>query len=186
MQKARRRIPKKEEFMFPVDTWSKERVYDVMIELLYSFNYMWFLMEDWVKKNCPEEEALEGMLALTDEFGAYEAKRLAKTVEEGPEGIDRLIRFLEHSHWYAFENIEVTKLSDTTARMTTTECSSQRAAKKWGMEYYDCGSSALRLRSSFFRWVDPRARITPEFTPPEEKPEEFPSDTSCSWIISIE
>lgn len=172
--------------MFPVDTWSKERVYDVMIELLYSLNYMWFLMEDWVKKNCPEEKALEGMLALADEFGAYEAKRLAKTVEEGSEGIDRLIRFLEHSHWCAFEDIEVTKLSDTTARMTTTGCSSQRAAKKWGMDYYDCRSSGLRLRSSFFRWVDPRARVIPEFTPPDEKPEEFPSGTSCSWIISIE
>ena len=66
--------------MFQIEQWSKERVHNVTMELLYSFNYMWFLAEEWIKKNCPEVVAREGILHLTDEFGAYEARRLEKTV----------------------------------------------------------------------------------------------------------
>ena len=172
--------------MFPIKDWEKERVHDVMLELLYSFNFMWFLMEGWVKKNCPEEVAREGMLYLTDEFGAYEAKRLDKTVDGSLEGIDRLIRFLEHSHWAAFEDLEITKLSPTSFRMATLNCTSQKAAQKWGMEYYDCGAVALRLRTAFFRQIDPNVVVTPLFAPPEKGGESFPPDRSCAWIVSTE
>ena len=172
--------------MFQIEQWSKERVHNVTMELLYSFNYMWFLAEEWIKKNCPEDVAREGMLHLTDEFGAYEARRLEKTVPKDIEGIDRLIRFLEHSHWCAFEDIQITKLSDTSMRMSTVNCTSQLAAKKWGMEYYDCGTVALRLRTAFFKRINPAARVTPILTPPDKAADDFPSQTACAWLITIE
>jgi len=172
--------------MFPIEDWSKERVHNVMLDLLYSFNYTWFLMEEWLRKNCPEKLAHEGLMWLTDEFGVYEAKRLEKTVDENSKGIDRLILFLEHSHWAAFEDVHITKLSDTRMRMATMNCTSQKAAGKWGMEYYDCGEIALRLRSAFLKQVNPKATVTPLFVPPEKAGEGRSSDTACEWIISIE
>ncbi|RJQ80056.1 MAG: hypothetical protein C4519_09885 [Desulfobacteraceae bacterium] len=41
--------------MLEIEDWSKERVHSVMRELLFRFNYMWFLMEEWAKHNCPEK-----------------------------------------------------------------------------------------------------------------------------------
>ena len=172
--------------MFPVDEWSKQRVHSVMMELLYSFNFMWFLMEEFIKKNCPEDVAREGLLILSEQFGAYEAKRLEKTVQGDSEGIDRLIRFLEHSHWCAFENIEVTKLSDTSLRMRTLNCTAQKAARKWGMEFYECGAGALRIRSAFFRHINPKSVVTPVFTPPQKAADASAPEASCEWVISIE
>ena len=111
---------------------------------------------------------------------------MEKTIQGKAEGVDRLIQFLEHSHWCAFENIEITKLSDTRMRMRTLDCTAQKAAKKWGMDCYECGPGALRLRSGFFGWINPRARVTPAFTPPEKAGEGTPPDVSCEWLISIE
>jgi hypothetical protein len=62
--------------MLETENWSKERVYTVMRELLFSFNYMWFLMEDWIKQNCPEKINSEDLQKVSEIFGSYEAKRL--------------------------------------------------------------------------------------------------------------
>ena len=58
--------------MFEIESWSKERVHTVMRELLFSFNYMWFLMEEWMKQNCPEKVDREDFQKLSEDFGAYE------------------------------------------------------------------------------------------------------------------
>lgn len=50
-----------------------------------------------------------------------------------------MIQFLEHSHKSAFEDIELTKLSDNSIQMRTIGCTAQKAAKKRGMGYYNCG-----------------------------------------------
>ena len=41
--------------MLEIEGLSKGAVYDVMRELLYSFNYMWFRVEEWVRRRYPEE-----------------------------------------------------------------------------------------------------------------------------------
>ncbi|MBN2033268.1 MAG: hypothetical protein JW836_08335 [Deltaproteobacteria bacterium] len=172
--------------MLQIDQLSKDQVHSVMLELLYSLNYMWFLMEDWIKNNCPEKVGREDFLNLSQQFGRFEAKRLEKTIQGKPEGVDRLIRFLKHSHWCAFEQIEITKVSDIAMRMRTLNCTAQRAAKKWGMECYECGPGGLKIRSGFFGWIDPRARVTRVFTPPQEAGEGIPPNVSCEWLVSIE
>jgi hypothetical protein len=172
--------------MLEIENWSKEQVHTVMRELLFSFNYMWFLMEEWMKRNCPEKLESEDFQKLSEDFGSYEAQRLEKTVDETSKDVDRLVQFLKHSHWCVFEDIELTKLSDKRLRMRTLGCSAQKAAKKWGMDHYDCAKSALRLRKGFFARIDPTAQVAPAFTPPDQKPAGTPSEVTCEWIISIE
>lgn len=171
--------------MLEIEDWSKERVHAVMQELLYSFNYMWFLMEQWITQNCPDRIESEEFQKLAETFGAYEAKRLEKTVDPDIRGVDRLIAFLKHSHWSAFEDLELTKLSDEQLRMRTRNCTAQKAAQKWGMDYYDCGRAGLRLRSGFFSRIHPGAEVRRVFTPPDEKPADAPTEASCEWVISI-
>ena len=51
----------------------------MMREVLFSFNYMWFLMYEWAKKNCTEKIEGEEFQNLSEEFGRYEAQRLEKS-----------------------------------------------------------------------------------------------------------
>ncbi|MFP4194449.1 MAG: DUF6125 family protein, partial [Desulfobacterales bacterium] len=163
----------------------KQQVHEVMQELLYSLNYMWFLMEGWIGKNCPEKLDTEEFKQLGETFGSYEAKRLEKTVDPETKGLDRLEAFLKRSHWCAFEDIEITRLSETELRMRTLNCTAQKAARKWGMEFYECGDAGLRLRRGFFTRINPKAEVRRIYTPAEARPEELPKEVSCEWIISI-
>ncbi|MFW6011894.1 MAG: DUF6125 family protein [Desulfosalsimonas sp.] len=171
--------------MLEIENWDKQQVHDVMQELLYSFNYMWFLMESWIAKHCPEKLYTEEFNKLGETFGSYEAKRLEKTVDPEVKGLDRLEAFLKHSHWCAFENIEITKLSDTKLRMRTLNCTAQKAARKWGMEFYDCSEAGLCLRRGFFSQINPEAEVRRTHTPPDDRPANLPEEVSCEWIISI-
>lgn len=172
--------------MFPVEKWEKEHLHATMLALLYSFNFTWFLTEEWVKKNCPPELAKDGMLYLAGEFGTVEARRLSRVLPAELTGIERLIQFLEHSHWCAFEDILIEKISDKSFTMATKGCSSQKAAQKWGMGHYDCSEGALKLRTAFFTQIDPRVKVSRIFTPPSPPAEGFDSSVSCAWIISLE
>ncbi|MFO7984709.1 MAG: DUF6125 family protein [Desulfatiglandaceae bacterium] len=165
---------------------SKEQVYTVMRELLYSFNYMWFLMEDWVRQYCPEKADSEEFHQLSKDFGSYQAKRLEKTIEAPAEGVDRLIQFLRYSHWCVFEDIELSKMSDRELRMRTRGCTAQRAARKWGMDFYDCSQGGLWLRQGFFARINPRARVERIYTPSQPRPAELPEQVSCEWRIVLE
>lgn len=172
--------------MFEIEEWSKDHVYEVMRELLYSFNYMWFVVEEWVKNTPPEALKANAFLDFSEQFGSYEVLRLAK-VSDPPDGeIDRLIYFLRRSHWAVFEDIEVTKVSDSELRMRTLGCTSQKAARKWGMEYYECGQAGLRLREGFFREINPNAQVSRVFTPPDARPGGCPEAVSCEWRITID
>ncbi len=172
--------------MLEIENWNKERVHAVMRELLFSFNYMWFLMEDWIKQNCPDKINDEGLQKLSEIFGGYEAKRLEKTIDEKKEGIDRIIQFLDHSHWRVFEDIDLTRISDRQLRMRTLRCSAQKAAKKWGMDCYNCSTPAARIRRGFFEKINPTAQVTRIFTPPDQRPAGVPEEVSCEWRITIE
>ena len=171
--------------MFEIEHWSKDHVYEVMRELLYSFNYMWFVVEEWVRKTPPDELNGEAFQEFSEQFGSYEAVRLARVSDPPEEAIDKIIYFLERSHWAVFEDIEITKISESELRMRTLGCTSQKAARKWGMEYYECGQAGLRLREGFFKEISPEARVTRVFTPPGSRPGGCPEDASCEWQITI-
>lgn len=172
--------------MLEIEGLSKGAVYDLMTELLYSLNYMLIRFEEWVGRRYPEELEGEEFSTLYEECGSYEGERLSKALEVSGGGIDALIQLLEHSHWAVFENIEVTKLTEGSFRMRTIECSLQRAAKRWGREYYDCRLTGWLYRKGFFTAVNRNAKIQRVFTLPEIRPEGIPENVSCEWLISIE
>jgi len=169
-----------------IEGLSKDNVYNVMRELLYSFNYVWFLFEEAVKSKHPEELEGEEFRRLYKEFGSYQAKRLSRAIDISAGGIDALIQLLKHSHWAVFERIEVKKLTGESFRMRTIECSTQKAAKRWGMEYRACGPTGSLVRTGFFERANKNVKIQRVFTPPEIRPEGTPENVSCEWLISIE
>lgn len=164
---------------------SKEFVYNTMRELLFSFNYVWFKFEEWIKQKHPEEFKSEEFKRMYKEFGAYEARRLIKVLNISKGNLDELIVALQHSHWCIFENVELTKISENKFRMRTLNCSAQKAAKKWGKGHYDCRWVGLLLRTGFLKAINPKVNVQRIFTPPEKKPNNIPKDVSCEWIISI-
>jgi len=171
--------------MYAIENWSKTHVHGVMREVLFSFNYMWFLMEGWARQHCPEKFQNEEFKLLSEEFGRYQAKRLEKFIDNELTGIERLTAFVRHSHWCAFEDIELTPFSDKRLRMRTLGCTAQKAARKWGMSHYDCSQSGLRLRIGFFRQVHPDANVERIFTPLDQKATGAPLEADCEWIVSF-
>jgi len=169
-----------------IERLSKEQVYNIMSELLYSFNYVWFMFEKFIKNKYPDAFESEEFLKLNEEFGEYEAKRVSKALSISTGEIEDLIRLVKHSHWAVFENIEITKLTEKSFRMRTIECSTQKAAKRWGMEYYDCGLTGSFARNGFYQYLNKNAKIQRIFTPPEIRSDETPENVSCEWLISLE
>jgi hypothetical protein len=172
--------------MIEIGDLSKDDVYSVMSELLYTINYGWFMIEDMIRNKHPELLGSEEYRRLNEDVGSYEAKRLSKALCVLGDTIDGLISLLRHSHWAVFENIEVEKLTGRSFRMRTSDCSAQKAAKKWGMEYYTCGPVSFPLRSGFFKAANQNAKVERIFTPPDARPESIPENVSCEWLISIE
>jgi hypothetical protein len=171
--------------MLEIDSLTKENVYDVMRELLYSVSYAWHTTESFVRAKHPELLNSEAYLKVNEDFGSSEANRLSKALGISGGKIDSLIQLLKHSHWAVFENIEVKKLAENSFRMRTIGCSSQKTAKKWGMEYYDCRLQGLRARHGFFKAANKNAKVERIFSPPESRREGIPDNVSCEWLVSI-
>jgi len=93
---------------------------------------------------------------------------------------------LKYSHWAIFEHIEIAELTANSFRMRTLDCSAQRAAKRWGLDYYDCAIGGLRIRRGFLKGINPKAKVQRIFTPPEAGPEDRSAIASCEWLISLE
>ena len=172
--------------MLDIPALRKDTLHTVMLQQLYSLNYMWMRFEFFIRTKAPQEFGTEEYYQLYEDYGLHEAGRLAKALRFPREGIKDLIRFLEHSHWAVFENIGIAELTTNSFTMRTLDCSAQKAAKKWGMEYYDCGTGALRVRSGFFRRLNPKAKVQRILTPGEARPECTPANVSCEWLIALE
>ena len=99
--------------------------------------------------------------------------------------IGDLARFVRHSHWAVFENIEIRELTPRSFKMRTIGCSAQRAAQRWGMEYYDCATAGTRIRRGFFKGINHQAEVRRILTPPEAGPKGTGAGISCEWLISL-
>jgi hypothetical protein len=172
--------------MLNIRAIKKDTLYNVMLQQLYSLNYMWLRFEYFIRVKAPEAYMSEEYYQLGEEYGLQEARRLTKALGFPREEIKDLARFLKFSHWAIFENIEIAELTANSFRMRTLDCSAQSAAKRWGMEYYDCGVEGLRIRSAFFKGINPKAKVNRIFTPPEARPEGTRAIVSCEWLISLE
>ncbi len=171
--------------MLSIRAIKKDTLYDVMLQQMYSLNYVWMRMEGLIQHRAPEVYGSEEYYQLFEDYGSEEARRLIKALGFPRREIKDLARFLEYSHWAIFENIEIAGLTADSFRMRTLDCSAQRAAKRWGMEYYDCAAGGLRIRKGFFKGINPGARVQRVFTPPEAGLERRPATASCEWLISL-
>ena len=172
--------------MLNIRAVKKDTLYDVMLQQMYSLNYVWMRIEGLIQQRAPEVYRSEEYHQLFEDYGSEEARRLLKALGFPKEETKDLARFLKYSHWAVFENIEIAGLTADSFILRTLDCSAQRAAKRWGLEYYDCGAGGLRLRNGFFKGINPRARVQRIFTPPEVGPEGRPGVASCEWLISLE
>jgi hypothetical protein len=172
--------------MLSIRAIKKDILYNVMLQQMYSLNYVWMRIEGLIQRRAPELYGSEEYYQLFEDYGSEEARRLVKALALPRKEIKDLTRFLEYSHWAIFENIEIAGLTANRFRMRTLDCSAQRAAKKWGLDYYDCGAGGLRIRKGFFKGINPRARVQRVFTPPEAGPEGTSAVPSCEWLISLE
>jgi len=171
--------------MLSIRAIKKDTLYDVMLQQMYGLNYVWMRMEGLIQHRAPEVYGGEEYYQLFEDYGSEEARRLIKALGFPRREIKDLARFLEYSHWAIFENIEIAGLTADSFRMRTLDCSAQRAAKRWGMEYYDCAAGGLRIREGFFKGINPGARVQRVFTPPEAGLERRPATASCEWLISL-
>ena len=172
--------------MLNIRALKKDTLYAVMLQQMYSLNYVWLRYEGFIQQEAPEIYGSEEYYQLFEDYGSEEARRLVKALGFPREEIKDLIRFLKYSHWAIFENIEIAELTANSFRMRTLDCSAQSAAKKWGMEYYDCRTGGLRIRSGFFKGINPEAKVQRIFTPSEARPEDTRAIVSCEWLVSLE
>ena len=172
--------------MLNIRVVKKDTLYNIMLQQMYSLNYVWMRIEGLIQQRAPEVYGGEEYYQLFEDYGSEEARRLLKALGFPREGIRDMARFLRYSHWAIFENIEIAGLTADSFIMRTLDCSAQRAARRWGLDYYDCGAGGLRIRSGFFKGINPGARVQRVFTPPEAGPEGSPAIASCQWLISLE
>jgi hypothetical protein len=172
--------------MLNIRAIKKDTLHAVMLQQLYALNYMWIRFEYFIREKAPEVYGSEQYYQLYEDYGSEEARRLVKSLGFPREEIKDLARFLKYSHWAIFENIEIAELTANSFRMRTLDCSAQSAAKKWGMEYYDCRTGGLRIRNGFFKGINPKAKVQRIFSPPEAKPEGRRAIVSCEWLVSLE
>ena len=171
--------------MLDIEHLSKDEVYAVMREILYSINYLYIRLEDLLKRKYPDDFRSEEISSLYEQVGAYEAKRVSAALGTLEPGVDALIKLLRHSHWAVFENIDIEKVDNRSFRMRTIDCSAQRAARKSGLDYYDCQEVALVSRNGFLRAVNPQVTVRRIFSPPETPPAGVRDDASCEWFVSL-
>jgi len=172
--------------MLNIHAIKKDTLYAVMLQQMYSLNYVWLRFEGLVQQKAPEVYGGDQYYQIYEDYGSEEARRLVKALGFPREETKDLAGFLKYSHWSIFEDIEIADLTPSSFRMRTVDCSAQRAAKRWGLEYYDCGAGGLRIRNGFFRGINPRAKVQRIFTPPEAKPAGRRATVSCEWLISLQ
>ena len=171
--------------MLNIRAIKKDALYNIMLQQMYSLNYVWMRYEGFIQQKAPEVFGSEQYYQLFEDYGLEEARRLVKALGFSREGIKDLAGFLQYSHWAIFENIEIAELTANSFRMRTLNCSAQRAAQKWGLDYYDCGAGGLRIRSGFFKGINPEAKVQRIFTPPQAGPEGTRAIASCEWLVSL-
>jgi len=172
--------------MLNIHAIKKDTLYNVMLQQLYSLNYMWFRFDDFIRVQAPEAYGNEEYYQLQEGYGLQEAGRLVKALGFLGEEIKDLVKFLKYSHWAIFENIEIAELTANSFRMRTLDCSAQKAAKRRGTEYYDCRIEGMRIRSGFFKGINRKAKVQRIFTPPEARPKDTHTNVSCEWLISLD
>ncbi len=163
-------------------------MFAVMKNFVLTYNWAWFKgMRMAIEKYGLDVFLNEEHTKLLREFGSRQSRKLVELSIVSGKDVDSIIKGLRLSYWALFEDVELTKLSDSVARMRTIDCSLQRnTKKKWGTEY-PCKTLgfSLTIRTGFVKAINPKAEVKCNFSPPDPRPKNIPENVSCEWIISI-
>lgn len=170
------------------DELSRDELFAVMKNMVYTFNWAWLKSEREVIEEYGLDPAVLGeqFIELFREFGSRQSRKLVKLSIVSGTNSDSVIKALQLSHCSLFENVELNKLSHNIVRMRTIDCSLQRnSITKWGMKH-PCKNLhfSLEWRTGFVREINPRAEVKCSYCPPDPRPENVPENVSCEWIIS--
>ena len=171
--------------MLDISCLSKESVYNIMLKHLIVMNSGWFNFENLIRAKHPEIIKSKEYMKLIEEYSSGQARAMSKALDVKGNCIDDLIKLLKCSHWAIFECIEIEKLTEESCRMRIIGCSTQMAAKKWGMEHYDCADATLACLKGFCNHVNSNMIVRKIFAPPEVNPKCTTENVSCEWLISI-
>jgi hypothetical protein len=167
---------------------SKDELFAVMKNLVYTFNWGWLKSERLAIERCGLEAFLgEEFTRVFRQFGSKQAKKLVKLSIISGTNLDSIIKGLQLSHWALFEKIELEKLSENTVRMRTIDCSLQQDSRRKRGTEYPCNylGFSSESRRGFVQTINPRAKVKCIYSPPNSRPKNIPENVSCEWIISI-
>lgn len=171
--------------MLDIEGLSKEEVYRIMLKHLVVMNLWCFMYDNLIRNTHPEVLESDEYMKIFEDYSAAQATELSKVLGITDQNIDSLVRLLRHSHWGIFEEIEVDKRDENTCSMRIYNCSTQRAAGKWGLEHYDCTDATLACLNSFCRCINGGATVKKVFAPPELPQPGTPETLSCEWLITL-
>lgn len=172
--------------MLDLEKYGKQTVHDLLMKHLIVINAGWFKFENMVRATHPEVLAGDGYVRIMEALCSDQARGLAKVLDVRGNDIDSMIELLRCSQWGVFERFEIERLSETSCRMQIMACSTQRAARKWGMEHYPCAEATMVCLRAFCTQVNRNAIIRKVFAPPEIDPAGNREQVSCEWVISID
>ncbi|HOG07002.1 MAG: DUF6125 family protein [Syntrophales bacterium] len=172
--------------MLDVEKYGKQTVHDLLLKHLIVINAGWFKFENLIRATHPEVLAGNGYVQIMEELCSDQARGLARVLGVQGDGIDSMIELLRCSQWGVFERFEIERLSETSCLMRIMGCSTQRAARKWGMDHYACAEATMVCLGSFCKQVNRDATIHKIFAPPEVDPVGNRGQVSCEWVISID
>ena len=164
------------------DELSRDKLFAVMRNLVYTFNWAWLKSEREVIEKYGLNAAVLGeqFIELFREFGSRQSRKLVKLSIVSGTNADSIIKGLQLSHCSLFENVELDKLSDSVVRMRTIDCSLQRnSLKKWGMKH-PCKSLhfSSEWRIGFVKEINPRTEVKCSYCPPDPRPKDIPENVS--------
>ena len=181
-------IKKKEMKLSTFHKLPKDKLLALMKNLVNTYSWAWLQSELVATEKYGLDNVLEGEFnEFFREFGTKEGRKLVELSIVSGTDVDSIIKGLRHSHWALFENIQLTKLSDSAVSMRAINCSRQRYIKaKLGTEY-PCKSLhfSAESRTGFVKAINPKAEVKCGFCPPDPRPKGIPENVSCEWIISI-
>jgi len=130
------------------------------------------------------EEAIEADKAAWNVFTKLEAKRIMARLGMKPGGgLDALGEAFRHR---LYSNINVQRIERTAdgrkLRLTMEKCRVQEARRRKGMDDFPCKPVGIIEYTEFAKTIDPRAKTTCKFCPPDE----LPDDAYCRWEFELE
>ena len=163
-----------------------------LVELLDLYGRQWLTIDGlWiqaVEEKYGDDVCLEMYTQVQEQMGSRRARRLARFlgIPEGNADLSSMI----NAHYLLPASravgTEYLKISDTEFILSWLNCRPQQARKEKGLPPFPCKRMEFTSLSSFFKSLNPKARVECLFAPPDARPENLPEKVSCQWKVILD